>query len=395
MGKGKTLRFQSKRTSHIPPYMFAELNVKKARLKETGMDLIDLGIGEPGFSPPPHIIERLGEEIRKSENSMYPSYIGCREFREAVSRYYKERYDVELDPDTEVIALIGSKEGVANLILSQLDPGDLALVPDPCYPVYRMATLLADGECYSLPLKPENAFLPDYPEIEESVRERARLLVVNYPNNPTTATADRGFYERTVAFAKRHKTIVVHDFAYNEISFNGYEPVSILQVEGAKDIAVELGSLSKTFCIPGWRIGYAVGNRDAIHALKTVKSNTDSGQYSAVQRTAAYALNGPRAFLEENLKIYRKRQQVVVSGLREIGMEVAEPRATFFVWAPLPEEHSNSARFAEKVLEDTGVVVAPGAAFGSCGEGYIRLSLSAPTERLQEAIARMRTSLKR
>lgn len=389
----KQLRFRSKRVEQIPPYMFAELNKKKNRLRANGVDLIDLGIGDPDLPTPEHVLDKMQEELRRPENSKYPSYIGCLEFREAVARYYMEMYGVELDPETEVIALIGSKEGLANLIYSQVDPGDVALIPDPCYPVYRMATLLANGEYCSVPLKRENGFLPDYAQIGDSALDRARLLFVNYPNNPTAAVADRAFYERTIEFARQHKLVVAHDFAYNEVGFDGYKPMSILQVAGAKDVAVELGSLSKTFSMTGWRIGYMVGNIEVIKAMTAVKSNVDSGQFTAIQRTAAYALNGPRDFLVKNLNIYKQRQQAVLSGLQTLGIEAEASAATFFVWAPVPAGEGSSAQFAETILEQTGVVVTPGVAFGAHGEGYFRISLSVPTDRLREAIERIQTQL--
>lgn len=385
----KRARFRSERVAQIPPYMFAELNKKKAHLRASGVDVIDLGIGDPDLPTPEHILDKMEEELRRPENSRYPSYIGCVEFREAVARYYKRRYDVDLDPDTEVIALIGSKEGLANLIYAQIDPGDVTLLPDPCYLVYRKATLLANGRGHLLPLTEENRFLPDYTRLEADVLQRARLLLLNYPNNPTAAVADQSFYERTIRWACRHHIIVAHDFAYNEIGFHGYKPMSILQIPGAKEIAVELGSLSKTFAMTGWRIGYMVGHPEVIEAMATIKSNVDSGQFMAIQRTAAYALNGPRDFLQTYLDVYMKRQQTVLRGLKSLGIEVEAPKATFFVWAPIPAGETSSAQFAEKLLDTAGVVVTPGSAFGPHGEGYFRISLSVPTDRLQQAVDRM------
>lgn len=389
----KQLRLQSNRVAQIPPYMFAELNKKKARLRADGVDLIDLGIGDPDLPTPEHVVNKMRDELNRPQNFKYPSYIGCQDYREAVARYYKERYAVDLDPDTEVIALIGSKEGLANLIYSLVDPGEVALVPDPCYPVYRMATILAGGAYHSLPLTLENGFLPDYTQIETSVLDRARLLLVNYPNNPTAAVADHAFYERTVAFARRHKLVVANDFAYNEIAFDDCRPPSILQIPGAKEVAVELGSLSKTFSMTGWRIGYMVGNKDVIKAMTTIKSNVDSGQFTAIQLAAAYALNGQREFLSDNMTVYKRRQQAVIAGLQSLGINIAPPQATIFVWAPVPDGEAGSAQFAGKILEQTGVVVTPGAAFGAHGEGYFRISLSVESSRLQEAIERIRNQL--
>lgn len=386
------LRFQSKRVAQIPPYLFAEINKKKAALIQSGVDVIDLGIGDPDLPTPTHIVEKLIEEMQDPKNLKYPSFVGCAEFRQAVANFYKRQYDVELDPDTEVLALIGSKEGLAHLIPTLIDPGDMVLIPDPGYPVYRMATYLANGEDYYMPLKQENNYEPQFDMIPEDIRQKAKLMFLNYPGNPTSATVDLEFFDRAVSFAREHQIPIAHDSAYNMVTFDGYKAPSILEAAGAKEIAVEFGSLSKTYNMTGWRIGYIVGNKDIIKSLSTLKSNVDTGQFTPIQKAAAFALNSDQSCITKHNQIYKERMDAMLDGLASIGVKVEPPKGSFFIWAPVPEGYT-STDFATQVLEQAGVIVTPGNAFGPSGEGYFRVSLSVPNERLYEAINRIKEKL--
>ncbi len=387
------MQYQSNRVAQIPPYMFAELNKKKAAMIKAGVDVIDLGIGDPDLPTPEHIVEKLIEEVRRPENLKYPSFIGCIEFRQAVADFYKRQFDVELDPETEVLTLIGSKEGIAHVIPSLIDPGDYVLLPDPCYPPYRMATYLANGQIYDMPLRKEHNFEPQFADIPEEIIHRARALFLNYPGNPTTATVDLDFFRRAVSFGRNHQIPIIHDAAYNMVTFDGYKAPSILQVEGAKEVAVEFGSLSKTYNMTGWRIGYVVGNKEIIKSLAIYKSNTDTGQFTPIQKAAAFALNSDQGCIAKHNQIYRDRMQAMIEGLKTIGVHIDPPKGSFFIWAPVPDGYSSS-EFVSSVLEQTGVILTPGNAFGTSGEGYFRVSLSVPNERLFQAIERINQKLK-
>ena len=387
------MKFHSDRIGQIPPYLFADINKKKAEMEKAGVDIIDLGLGDPDLPTPRHIIDKLTEEAQDVKNLKYPSYIGIPEFRKAVADFYWRHYKVELDPESEVLALIGSKEGIAHLVPTLVDPGDYVLIPDPSYPVYRMATLLANGHCYNMPLTAENHFKPDFAAIPEEVLKSAKLMFLNYPGNPTAATVDLDFFEEAVAFAKKHQIALAHDSAYNLITFESYKAPSILEAEGAKDIAVEFGSLSKTYNMTGFRIGYVVGNKEIIKSLSVYKSNTDTGQLAPIQKAAAFALDGDQSCVEENNNVYKQRMAAMLDGLKTIGIEVKPPKGSFFIWAPVPEGYT-SADFVTKVMEQTGVIMTPGSAFGPSGEGYFRVSLSVPSERLQEAVHRIKHNLK-
>ncbi|RDU36554.1 LL-diaminopimelate aminotransferase [Neobacillus piezotolerans] len=387
------MRYQSARMDRIPPYMFAELGKKKAAMIKSGIDVIDLGIGDPDLPTPEHIVEKLVEEARKPENLRYPNFSGHPEFRRAVAEFYRREYAIDLDPETEVLALIGSKEGLAHLAPAMIDPGEYVLVPDPCYPPYRMAALLAGGMYHDMPMVKENGFLPDFKEIPEEVLEKARLMFLNYPGNPTAAVADGDFFQKAVDFAKDKGILIAHDSAYNKVAFRGFKPPSILEANGAKEVAVEFGTLSKTYCMTGWRIGYVVGNREAIRALSVFKSNTDTGVFTPIQLAGAHALLSDQACVDKYNDIYFARMKGMVGALREIGIEVDQPKATFFIWAPVPAGFT-SAGFVEAVLEQAGVIVTPGSAFGPSGEGYFRISLSVPNERLDEAIGRIKKKIK-
>ncbi len=389
---GGFVNFQSNRMGQIPPYLFAEINKKKAAMIKSGIDIIDLGIGDPDLPTPEHIVEKLVEEMQDPTNFKYPSFIGDSGFRQAVADFYKRQYDVNLDPETEVLALIGSKEGIAHLIPTLIDPGDYVLIPDPSYPVYRMATLLANGQYYSMPLLQKNNFQPDFSLIPTEVIERSKLMFLNYPGNPTSATVDIEFFNQAIDFAHKFNIPIAHDSAYNMVTFSNYKAPSILEVNGSKDIAVEFGSFSKTYNMTGLRIGYVVGNKEIIKSLSILKSNTDTGQFTPIQKAAAFALNSDQSCVEKHNNIYEKRMVAMLEGLESIGIKVDPPKGSFFIWAPVPKGYT-STEFVTSVLEQTGVILTPGNAFGASGEGYFRISLSVPNERLFEAINRIKESL--
>lgn len=385
------MSFTSQKIKDIPPYIFSEINKKKAELKNKGVDVIDLGIGDPDLSTPQPIIDQLIKEMGNQQNFKYSTYSGCLEFREAVSSFYKKQYGVDLDPETEILTLIGSKEGIANLVPTLVDPGDYVLAPDPSYGVYRMATHLAGGRTHSMPITEENNFKPELDVLPDDIIKKARLMFLNYPSNPTSAMVDLSFFNKAVQFGKEHNIPIAHDFAYNMISFQEPAP-SILQAEGAKDIAIEFGSLSKSYNMTGWRIGYAVGNKEIINSLSVIKSNTDTSQFLPIQKAAAYALNMDQSIVSENVEIYRERMHTFVNGLNALGFNVTPPDGSFFVWFPVPKGFT-SGSFASEVLEKCGVVVTPGSAFGSSGEGYARVSLTHSVERLKEVIERLKKIL--
>ncbi len=375
------------RVRNLPPYLFAELDRKAAEKRAAGLDVISLGIGDPDLPTPPHVVEALKEAAADPSTHQYPSYFGLPEFRRTVADWYDRRFGVDLDPDTEVQPLIGSKEGLAHLALAFIDPGDQALVPDPGYPVYAIGTMLAGGTSISMPLMADRGFQPDFSALEP--KDRTRLLWLNYPSNPTAATADLDLFREAVDFCRRHGLLLCHDAAYSEITFDGYEAPSVLQVDGAKDVAVEFGSLSKTYNMTGWRVGYAVGNEEAIRALATIKTNVDSGIFNAIQRAAIAAMTGPQDHVDSMKETYRARRDVVVGSLLDIGLQVKPPLGSIYVWAPVPEGQT-AAGFAEALLEKAAVVVSPGTGYGGNGEGYFRISLTVADDRLDEAMSRIR-----
>ncbi|MFQ5842541.1 MAG: LL-diaminopimelate aminotransferase [Thermodesulfobacteriota bacterium] len=380
---------QAERVKQIPPYLFAEIDRKKTELREKGMDLIDLGIGDPDIPTPRRIIARLIETAQDPANHRYPSYGGMLDFRQAVADWYERRFHVSLDPHTEVLTLIGSKEGIAHIPLAFVDPGDYVLVPSPGYPVYRVATLFAGGTPHFMPLSGENGFLPDLSAIPAKVAKKAKLLFINYPNNPTAAVAERPFFEDVVEFAAKYGIIVCHDAAYSEIAFNGYRPTSLMEVEGARDVGIEFHSLSKTFNMTGWRIGFAVGNGEIVGALGKIKTNIDSGAFQAVQFAGIEALNGYGTETEEIIGIYTARRDLLVNGLRAAGLEAESPKATFYLWVRIPSAYT-SAQFATLLMEKSGIVGTPGIGFGDAGEGYIRFALTVGEDRLREAANRLK-----
>ncbi|MFT9846683.1 LL-diaminopimelate aminotransferase [Aneurinibacillus sp. REN35] len=381
-----------KRVREVPPYIFETINQKKKQLIEAGIDVIDLGIGCPDLPTPPHIVTRLIEEMGDDRNFKYSTYRGCDEFREAVAAFYRKRFDSVLDPKTDVLTLIGSKEGLGHLIPAVIDPGDIVLIPNPGYPVYGTAVHLSGGIVYDMPLLKENQFRPDFSSIPSEVADKAKLMILNYPGNPTAATVDLSFFESAVAFAKENDIIIAHDAAYQMVTFDGYKAPSILQVKGAMEVAVEFGSLSKTYNMTGWRIGYAVGNKDVLDSLLVVKSNLDTGQFLPIQKAGATALTSEQQCVEAYNSIYKERMEAVLGALWSIGIEAEPPRGSFFIWAAVPSGY-DSQKFAERILEQAGVVVTPGTAFGKYGEGYFRLSLSVPTEKLKEAMHRLKANI--
>jgi len=379
----------AKRIQQLPPYLFVEISRKIARKKAEGIDVISLAIGDPDIPTPQHILRSLLKASHDPVNHRYPESDGLPELRKAIAGWYEARFGLAFDPDKEVLPLIGSKEGIGHIALCFLDPGDIALVPEPGYPVYALGTLFAGGESYYLPLTEENDFLPDLDKVPPEVARKARVLWINYPNNPTSATAEPDFFEKVVSFAKRYDIPVCHDNAYSEVAYDGYKPSSFLQVKGAKDIGVEFHSCSKSYNMTGWRIGMLVGNAQMVNALMRVKSNLDSGIPQAVQLAAIEALTGPQDCIERHNRIYQKRRDKVVDTLRQIGLQVRKPKGSLYIWARVPQGHT-SASFTEALLEDTAVVVTPGASYGQHGEGYIRISLTTPDNRLNEALDRMR-----
>jgi LL-diaminopimelate aminotransferase len=376
----------SRRIASLPPYLFAELDRRLAAKRAEGVDVISLGVGDPDLPTPDHVVEALREAAADPETHRYPSYWGSLEFRTAVAAWYGRRFGVELDPETEVMALIGSKEGIGHIALAYLDPGDEALIPNPGYPVYAVSTRLAGGVPVSLPMPAERGFLPDLGTAP--VSERTRALWLNFPSNPTAAVTDLEAFEEAVAFARAHDLVVLHDAAYSEITFDGYVAPSVLQAPGAKDVALEFGSASKTYDMTGWRIGWAAGSAEAIRALGVVKTNLDSGQFSAVQRAAIAALEGPQDVVDELRLTYQRRRDLVIGTMNGLGWSLKPPLGSCYVWAPVPGGHT-SVSFADRLLDETGVFVAPGSGYGERGEGYVRLSLTVADDRLAEAMDRL------
>jgi LL-diaminopimelate aminotransferase len=380
----------AERIQNLPPYLFADIDRKKAELRKQGKDLIDLGIGDPDLPTPAHIVKAMQEAAAQPRFHRYPSYEGMQGFREAAVKWYETRFGVRgLDASKECCALIGSKEGIAHFPVAFVDPGELVLVPDPGYPVYATWTRFVGGEVHYLPLRRENGFLPDLAAIPAEVAKRAKLMWINYPNNPTAALATRDFYKSVVEFAAKNQIIVASDVAYSEMYFDVEPPPSFLEVPGAREVGIEFQSLSKTYNMTGWRIGFAVGNEKLVAGLGKVKTNTDSGAFEAVQAAAVAALTGPQACVEEMRRTYKERREVLCDGLEAAGFEVLRPRATFYVLVRCPKGYS-STQFVTKLL-DAGVVATPATGFGQMGEGYVRLTLCADKTRMKEAAARCQT----
>jgi LL-diaminopimelate aminotransferase len=374
------------RIKHLPPYLFAAIDKAKQEAKERGVDVIDLSVGDPDLPTPAHIIEALNRAARDPSNHQYPSYEGKLAFRKAMADWYQRTFGVSLDPGKEVLTLIGSKEGIAHAPLAFINPGDVALVPDPAYPVYRTATAFAGGEPVVMPLLRENGFLPDLEAIDPAIAKRAKLIFVNYPNNPIGASADRKFFRELIDFARDYGIIVMHDNPYSEVYYDDERSLSILEMEGAKDVAVEFHSLSKTYNMTGWRIGSVVGNAEVVAGIGKIKSNIDSGTFGAVQDAGIAALQSPREVVDETRKVYRHRIEILYKALKDLGLDLEKPRATLYLWAWVG---GSSIEYAGRLLEKAGIVVTPGVGFGKYGEGYIRFSITQPTERIEQAVERL------
>jgi len=382
----------ARRLDEVPPYLFAELERKISAMEREGIDVISLGIGDPDLPTPEPVIETAARAIRDPQTHDYPTNHGTQAFREAVSRFYRDRFGVELNPDGEIVPVLGGKEGVSHVALVCLDPGDVCLSPDPGYPPYTSGPLFAGAEVHYLPLAEENGFVPDLDSIPAETAVRANLLFLNYPNNPTGAVAPEGLFERAVEFGREHDLIVVHDSAYSEICFDGYRAPSFLSTPGAKDVGVEIFSLSKGWNMTGWRCALMAGNAELVDRYRHLKTNIDSGMFEAMQAAAAAALTEARDFPREMSEIYERRRDLVAGALRAIGLDVTPPLATPYFWARVPEGWTSES-FAELVLERSAVVVSPGSAYGPSGEGFVRISLTIPDERLEEAVGRIESAL--
>lgn len=391
MGK-KVFAEMASRVRNLPPYLFASIDRMKQEAKAKGVDVIDMSIGDPDTPTPSHIIEAMKTAVENPAHHRYPSYEGMPTFREAVSGWYRRRFNVSLDPAKEVLSLIGSKEGIGHVPLAFVEPGDIALVPSPGYPVYPVSVLFAGGENHIMPLLEENGFLPDLGTIPETILEKSRLMFINYPNNPTAAVAPKGFYEDVVRMAAKYNIIVCHDAAYSEIYYNGERPLSFLEIDGARDVGIEFHSLSKTYNMTGWRIGFAVGNSDVIAGLGKIKTNLDSGIFQAVQEAGIVALRTDDSVLAGIRDTYQKRRDILFEGLKGMGIELSKPRASFYLWAKVPAGF-DSMSFVARLLEKAGVLATPGNGFGAPGEGYVRFALTVSSGRIREAVERIAGSL--
>jgi len=378
----------SQRLDHLAPYLFVEINKKIAEKRARGEEVISFGIGDPDIPTPDNIIEKLCATAREPANHRYPETEGLPVLRQAMAAWYQRRFGVTLDPNTEILPLIGSKEGIGHMAFCLLDLGDVALVPDPAYPVYAVSAKLAGGEPYFLPLKEERAFLPDLDSIPQEILQRSKLLWLNYPNNPTGAIADLDFFNRATAFANKHNLAICHDGPYTEVAYDGYKPVSFVQADGAREVGVEFHSLSKSYNMTGWRIGMAVGNAAMIDALKRIKSNLDSGIPQAIQYAAIEALNGPQDVITSHNATYQRRRDLVVDVLTDIGCQVPTPKASLYVWAKVPQGYT-SLEFSTNLLDQVGILVIPGTGYGPSGEGFVRLSLTLPDAALVKALSKL------
>lgn len=381
----------SKRLDLIPPYLFAKLDQKKAEAKAKGVDVINMGIGDPDQPTLEPIIDEMHDAINDAGTHDYPPYTGTLDFRKAACKWTADRFGIkEFDPVTQCLSTVGSKESIHNLFLAFVDPGDYTLVPDPGYPVYNTGTIFAGGTPHKMPLLAKNNFLPDLDAIPEEVRKKAKVMFINYPNNPTSATAPVEFFQEAVDFCKEHNILLAHDMAYSEIYFEGYTSPSIFNAQGAEDIAIEFHSFSKSYNMTGWRLGWVLGNQEAIQALGQVKTNVDSGVFKAIQKAGIRGFQIPQEDIEKrNAEVYEPRRQAILEGLRSLGWDIQGPKSTMFVWAPIPSSETSAADFCEKLLDDCGIVVSPGNAFGDSGEGFFRIAMTTDVPRIQEAFKRM------
>lgn len=380
------------RVKNLPPYLFATIDRMKQEARAKGVDLIDLSIGDPDIPTPSHIVEAMKTAVENPEHHRYPSYEGMPLYREAVAAWYKKRFQAAIDPGSEALSLIGSKEGIGHVPLAFVEAGDTVLVPSPGYPVYPVSVLFAGGESHIMPLMEQNGFLPDFRAIPESVLTKAKLMFINYPNNPTSATAPRSFYEEVIRVADAYNIIVCHDAAYSEIYFDDEKPLSFMQIDGAKDVGIEFHSLSKTYNMTGWRIGFAVGNPQVIAGLGKIKSNLDSGVFQAIQEASVAALNTDERVLADIRLTYQERRDALYEGLRGMGIDVAKPKASFYLWAKVPKPFDSSG-FTAHILDTAGILTTPGNGFGAPGEGYVRFALTVPVSRMREAVERLRKAL--
>ena len=379
----------AKRIEKLPPYLFAEIDRKVAAARERGADIISFGVGDPDQPTPDHIVEALIEAAHDPSTHDYPSYTGMPEFRSSIANWYGKRFGVSLDPNEEVQPLVGSKEGIFHLPVAFVDPGDVALIPDPGYPVYETATILAHGEPVLLPMSAANGFRPDLDAIPDDVVGRATVLWLNYPSNPTSACVDLDFFQKAVDFCRANDLLLAHDAAYTEITYDGYVAPSALQADGAMDCVVEFHSLSKTYNMTGWRIGWVAGAPVAVEAMKRLKTNIDSGVFDAVQRAGIAALEGPQEALHEVVERYRHRRDLLCDGLKSMGVAVEPPKGSIYVWVPVPNGHTSES-FTTFLLDEADIVVAPGNGYGPSGEGFVRFSLTVPDDRLEEGVERLR-----
>ncbi|MBI4684952.1 MAG: LL-diaminopimelate aminotransferase [Nitrospirae bacterium] len=382
----------SDRVKNLPPYLFAAIDKMKQEAIAKGVDLIDLSIGDPDIPTPKHIVDAMKRAVENPAHHSYPSYEGMLSYREAVAGWYRRRFNVTLDPKNEVLSLIGSKEGIGHIPLAFVDPGDIVLIPSPGYPVYPVGTMFAGGESYFMPLREENDFLPDLKAIPDAVLKKAKLMFINYPNNPTSAIASGDFYREVIQLANRYNIIICHDAAYSEIYYDNDKPKSFLEIEGAKDVGIEFHSLSKTYNMTGWRIGFAAGNKDVIAGLGKIKTNLDSGVFQAIQEASIIALKTDESILSEIRKTYQERRDLLYNGLKNLGLSLSKPKATFYMWVKVPSGF-DSSRFVAHLLENAGVLITPGNGFGSSGEGYVRFALTLPAEKIKEAVERIRKIL--
>jgi len=379
---------KANRIANVPPYLFAEIDKKREAAKARGIDIINISIGDPDTPTPAHIVDAMHKAIDNPANHDYPPYEGTMAFKEAVAYRYKARFGVDLDPKSEIIALIGSKEGIAHIFLAFVDPGDTVLLPNPGYPVYNVGTILAGGVPHYMPLRPDQNWTPDLSQIPEDVAKKAKLMFLNYPGNPTAAVAPKSFFEEAIAFAKKYDILICHDLAYSDVSFDGVVVPSILEIPGAKDVCIEFNSLSKTYNMTGWRLGMAVGNAEAIAALSIIKTNVDSGQFKAIQEAGIVALRGPHDHLDTLNAMYKERRDILFAGLKKLGWDNPPPKASFYAWLPVPPGYT-SASFIETLIEKCGIVATPGNGYGSGGEGWFRLTITTPKEKIIEALDRM------
>jgi len=389
------MQIHSRRIERLPPYVFSQINARKMELRRQGTDIIDLGMGDPDQPTPQHIIDKLNEVSNDPKTHGYSPSTGLPALRRAICRHYERRFGVDLDPESEAIVTIGSKEGLAHICLALLDPGDLAIVPNPAYPLHLYGVAIANGNVLSLPLRPEKEFVPEIQMIARELWPKPKVMIFNFPNNPTTATVDIGFFEEIVDFARRQNIIVIHDMAYSDITFDGFEVPSLLQVKGAKEIGVEFYTMSKSYNMAGWRVGFCLGNPDVIKALSVIKQYYDYGVFTPIQVAAITALDGPQTCVRDARELYQSRRDTLVDGLCRIGWPVPTPRASMFLWAPIPEryKHMGSMNFSLKLMEEAEVAVSPGVGFGDMGEGYVRIGLVENEHRIRQAVRNIKRVL--